>query len=117
MSTEGVTKEVTSTLLWQKKICIVGGEKILGLPGSLFLRVTVSLNLIESDSPSPLDSVLLPQKLHWMLWIGQVGIEMCDIIDNDISRGLQAFPQLRYVEHIVHTHQGWQQLQSVCHYS
>jgi hypothetical protein len=75
------------------------------------------LNLIESNRPSPHDLVLLTQKLHWVFWIGQVDSERHDIIDNDISGWLQTFLQLRYVEHIVHTCQGWRQLQLVCHSS
>jgi hypothetical protein len=117
MSTKGATKEVTSTLLWRKKIWIVGVEKILGFPSSLFLRMTAPLNLIESDHPSPHDSVLLTQKLHWMLWIGQVGIKRHDIINNDIGGRLHTFLQLRYVEYVVHPCQKWRQLQSVCHSS
>jgi hypothetical protein len=66
MSTEGVTKEVTGALLRQKKIWLVGAEKILGLPSSLFLGVTAPLKHIETNHPSPHDSVLLNQKLHWM---------------------------------------------------
>jgi hypothetical protein len=73
------------------------------------------LNLIELNRLSPHDAVLLTQKLHWVLWIGQVGIERRDIGDNDISGRLQTFLQLRYVEHVLHTNQGGWQLQSVCH--
>jgi hypothetical protein len=64
------------------------------------------LNLIELNRLPPRDSVLLIQKLHWMLGIGQVGIERRDIINDDISGRLQTFHQLRDVEHVVHTHQG-----------
>jgi hypothetical protein len=117
MSTEGVTKEVTCALLRWKKIFIVGAEKILSLPSSLFLRVTAPLNLIELDCSLPHDLVLLTQKLHLMLWIGQVDIKRHDIVNNDIGGRLQTFLQVRYVEHVVHTHQGWQQLQSVYHSS
>jgi hypothetical protein len=42
----GVTKEVTNALLWRKKIWIVGEEKIIGLPSSLFLGMMAPLNLI-----------------------------------------------------------------------
>jgi hypothetical protein len=85
MSTEGVTKEVTCTLLRRKKIWIVGAEKILDFPSSLFLGMMTPLNLIELNRSPPHDSVLLTQKLHWMLWVGQVGIDRCDIIDNNIG--------------------------------
>jgi hypothetical protein len=37
-----------------------------------------------------------------MLRIGQISLERCDIIDNDISRCLQTFLELRYMEHIMH---------------
>jgi hypothetical protein len=50
-----------------------------------------------------------------MLWIRHVGIERHDIINDDISGWLQTFLQLRDMEHIMHTSQGWRQLQSVCH--
>jgi hypothetical protein len=33
-------------------------------------RMTAPLNFIEANHPSPHDSVLLTQKLQWMLWIG-----------------------------------------------
>jgi hypothetical protein len=77
--------------------------------------MTASLNLVEVNRPSPHDSVLLTQKLHWMLGIGHVSIERRDIGNDDISGWLQSFFQLRDVEHIVHTRQGWQHVQSVCH--
>jgi hypothetical protein len=38
-----------------------------------------------------------------MLRIRQVGIEGCDIVNNDIHGWLQALLQLRDVEHIMHT--------------
>jgi hypothetical protein len=65
------------------------------------------LNLTKLNRPSTHDTVLLIQKLHQMLWIGQAGIERCDIINNYIGRWLQTFLQLRDVEHVVHIHQGW----------
>jgi hypothetical protein len=67
MSTEGVKKKVTHTSLRNEKLWVIGVEEILGLPCSLFLKITAPLNLIESNHPSPHDSVLLTQKLHWML--------------------------------------------------
>jgi hypothetical protein len=57
-------------------VCVGGGgeglwiletEEILGLPCSLFLGMMAPLNLIEMNRPLPHDSVLLTQKLHWML--------------------------------------------------
>jgi hypothetical protein len=50
-----------------------------------------SMNLVEVNRPSPRDSVLLTQKLHWMLWIRQDGIERRDIINDDINGQLQIF--------------------------
>jgi hypothetical protein len=91
MSTEGVTKEVTCALLRRKKIWIVGAEKILGLPSSLFLGMTAPLNLIESNHPLPHDSVLLTQNLHWMLWIGLVGIERHDLSIMTSAGGFRHF--------------------------
>jgi hypothetical protein len=44
-----------------------------------------------------------------MLWIRQVGIERHDIINDNISGQFQTFLQL------MHTGQGWRQLQLVCH--
>jgi hypothetical protein len=73
------------------------------------------LNLVEANHPLPRESVLLTQKLHWMLWIRQVGIERHDIVNDNISGRLQTFPQLRDLEHVMHFGQGWWQLQSVCH--
>jgi hypothetical protein len=49
----GVTKEVTSALLQRKKIWIVGVEKSC----SLFLGMMTQLNLVESNCPSPHDSI------------------------------------------------------------
>jgi hypothetical protein len=87
----GYKRGYTGTSLQREKIWIVGAEEILGLPCSFFLRMTYPLNLIDSNHPSPHDSVLLTQKLHLMLWIGQVGIKSCDIINDDISKWLQTF--------------------------
>jgi hypothetical protein len=101
----------------REKLWILGTAEILGPPCSLLLGMMAPLNLIESNCPSPHDSVLLTQKLHWMLWIRQVGIERRNIINDDIRGWLQTFLQLRDVEHIMHTCQGWQQLQSVRHIS
>jgi hypothetical protein len=79
--------------------------------------MTALLNHIESNRPPHHDSALLTQKLPWMLWVGKVSIERRDIIDNNIGGWLQAFLQLRYVEHFVHNRKWWRQLQSLCHSS
>jgi hypothetical protein len=50
-----------------------------------------------------------------MIKIRQVSIERHNIVDNDIHGQLQTFLQLRDVEHVMHTRQGWQQLQMLCH--
>jgi hypothetical protein len=42
-------------------------EELLGLLGRLLLGMTAQLNLMEVNHPLPRDSVLLAQKLHWML--------------------------------------------------
>jgi hypothetical protein len=47
--------------------------------------MTAPLNLIEMNHPPSYDSVLLTQKLHWMLWIRQVGFEKDGIIDDNIG--------------------------------
>jgi hypothetical protein len=74
-----------------------------------------ALNLEEANHLFPHDSVLLTQKLYWMLRIRLVGIERRDIIYDSIHGWLQTFLQLGDVEHIMHTCQGWRQLQTVCH--
>jgi hypothetical protein len=73
-------------------------EEILGHPCSLFLGMTTPLNLAELNHSSPHDSVLLTQKLRWMLQIRQVSIERCDIINDNINGWLQTFLELRDVE-------------------
>jgi hypothetical protein len=80
---EGVTKEVTHASQRREQLWIIGAEEIVSLACSLFLRMMAPLNLIESNHPSPHDSVLLTQKLHWMLWIGQIGIKRRNIVNND----------------------------------
>jgi hypothetical protein len=50
-----------------------------------------------------------------MLGIGQIGLEGCDIIDDDIGECLQTFLELGDMEHIMHTRQGWWKLQLVSH--
>jgi hypothetical protein len=77
--------------------------------------MTAPPNLVEANHPLPHESVLLTQKLHWMLWIRQVGIERHDIVNDNISGRLQTFLQLRDLEHFMHFDQRWWQLQSVCH--
>jgi hypothetical protein len=106
MGTVGVTKEVTHASLRREKLWIIGAEEILGLPCSLFLGMAAPLNLIESNGLSSHDSILLTEKLHWMLRTRQVGIERHDIINNDIGGWHQIFLQLRDVEHIMYTRQG-----------
>jgi hypothetical protein len=64
---------------------MLGMEEILDLPCNLLLRMTAPLNLVELNRPPPQDSVLLTQKLHWMLWIRQVDIETRNIINNNVS--------------------------------
>jgi hypothetical protein len=56
---------------------------------------------------SPHDLVLLTQKLHRMLRVGQIGVNRCDIINDDIGGCLQTFLVLRDMEHIMRAHQGW----------
>jgi hypothetical protein len=103
--------------LQTEKLWVLGTEEILGLPCSPFLRMTAPLNLVEINRLPPHDSVLLIQKLHWMLRIRQVSIERHDIVNDDVSGWLQTFFQLRDVDHVMHTCEGWHQLQSVCHIS
>jgi hypothetical protein len=50
-----------------------------------------------------------------MLWIRQVGIERRDIVNDNVSKWLQTFLQLRDVAHVMNICQGWWELQSVCH--
>jgi hypothetical protein len=59
-----------------------------GLPCSLLLRMMAPLNLVELNHLSPHDTVMLTQKLYYMLWIRQVGIERRDIINDNVSRWL-----------------------------
>jgi hypothetical protein len=65
--TEGFTEEVTHASLRREKLWIPGMEEILSLPCSLLLGMMTTLNLVEANRLSPRDSVLLTQKLHWML--------------------------------------------------
>jgi hypothetical protein len=109
----GFIKDVTHASLRREKLRILGTEEFLSLPCSLFLKMTAPLNLVESNRPSPYDLVLLTQHLYWMLWIRKVSIEGRNIVNDDINRRLQTFLQLRDVEHVMHTYQGWRQLQSV----
>jgi hypothetical protein len=51
--------------------------------------MTAPQNLIELNRSLHHDSVLLTQKLQWMLWIRQVGFEWGDINNDNISRRLQ----------------------------
>jgi hypothetical protein len=53
--------------VWGGGLWILETEEILGLPCSLFLGMMAPLNLIEMNRPLHHDSVLLTQKLHWML--------------------------------------------------
>jgi hypothetical protein len=87
----GVTKKVTHTSLRREKLWILGTEEFLGLPCSLLLEMMALLNLVESDHPSPHDSVLPTQKLHQVLRIRQVSIKRHDIINDDVSGWLQTF--------------------------
>jgi hypothetical protein len=111
----GNTKEVASASLRREKLWILRMKKLLSLPCSLLLGMAAPLNLEESNHSMSHDSVLLTPNLHWMLQIRQVGIEWHDVVGNDIHRRLQALLQLEDVEHIMHTCQGWWQLQTVCH--
>jgi hypothetical protein len=52
-----------------------------------------------------------------MLGIEQISLKRCNILNNNISGGIKTVLELRYMEHIVHTCQGWQQLQLVSHSS
>jgi hypothetical protein len=103
----GGHKRGTHTLLRREKLWILGTKELLGLPCSLFLGMMPLVNLVEVNHLSPRDSVLLTQKLHWMLWIRQVGIKRHDIINDNISGWIQTFLQLRDMEHVLQTGQGW----------
>jgi hypothetical protein len=94
---------------------IIGAEKTLGLSCDFFFGMSTPLILVKVNRPSLHDLILLTQQLHRVLGIGQIGLERCDIIDNDISGCLQVFLELRDMEHIMYTHQGWWQLQFVSH--
>jgi hypothetical protein len=72
----GGYKRGTHASLWMEKLCIHGTEELLSLSCSLLLKMTAH------------DSNLLPQKLHWMLWIRQVGIKRHDITNDNISERL-----------------------------
>jgi hypothetical protein len=70
----GDTKEVTCASLRREKLWILR-MKFLGFPCSLSLGMVAPLNFEELNHLTPQDSVLLIQNLHWVLWIGQVGME------------------------------------------
>jgi hypothetical protein len=87
----GGHKRGAHTSLQREKLWILGMEELLGLSCSLFLGMTAPLNLVEANHLLPHDSVLLTQKLQWMLWIRQVGIERHDIVNDNVSGWLQTF--------------------------
>jgi hypothetical protein len=71
----GNTKVVASASLRREKLWILRMKKLLGLPCSLLLGMTVPLNHEESNRSTSRDSVPLIQNLHWVLRIRQVGSE------------------------------------------
>jgi hypothetical protein len=65
----GGHKRGAHTSLQREKLWILRMEELLGLSCSLFLGMTAPLNLVEANHLLPHDSVLLTEKLQWMLWI------------------------------------------------
>jgi hypothetical protein len=63
----GGYKRGTHASLQREKLWIHGMEELLDLPCSLLLGMMAPLILLEANCPSPRDSVLLTQKVHWML--------------------------------------------------
>ena len=63
--------------------------------------MVASLNLEETGGHPPCDALLLVKDLDGLLFIGEVGLELDEILRNRLRGYSEALLELRDVEHVV----------------
>jgi hypothetical protein len=90
---------------------------IFTLPGCLFLRVVIPSDLAHSDCFPPSDPVCSLKNLHWLLYVGQVLLDLQTFHWQLLFWHTQTILQLRHMEDIMHCGQTFWQTELIGHFS
>jgi hypothetical protein len=95
--------------LASKEFRVFGHQIIFTLPGCFFLRVVTPYDFAHSDSFPPGDSVYSLKNLRWLLYVGQVLLDLQTFHWQLLFWHTQTLLQLRHVKDIMHCGQAfWQ---------
>jgi hypothetical protein len=107
--------------LASKEFMILGHQIIFTLPGCFFLRVVTPSNFAHPDAHPdsfPLgDSVCSLKNLRWLLYVGQVLLDLQTFHWQLLSWHTQTLLQLRHMEDIMHYGQTFWQTELRGHFS
>jgi hypothetical protein len=103
--------------LASKELRVLGHQIIFTLPSCFFLRVVTPSDFAHSDSLPPGDSVCSLKNLSWLLYVGQVLLDLQTFYWQLLFWHTQTLLQLRHMKDIMHCGQAFWQTELIGHFS
>jgi hypothetical protein len=103
--------------LGSKEFRVFGYQIIFTLLGCFFFRVVTPSDFAHPDSFPPSDSVCSLRNLRWLLYIGQVLLDLQTFHWQLLFWHIQTFLQLRHMKDIMHYEQAFWQTELIGHFS
>jgi hypothetical protein len=100
-----------------KELRVFSHQIIFTLPGCFFLRVVTPSDFAHSNSLPPGDSVCSLKNLRWLLYVGQVLLDLQTFHWQLLFWHTQTLLQLRYMKDIMHYEQAFWQTELIGHFS
>jgi hypothetical protein len=103
--------------LASKEFRVLGHQIIFTLLGCFFLRVVTPSDFAHSDSFPLGDSVCSLKNLRWLLYVGQVLLDLQTFHWQLLFWHMQSLLQLRHMKDIMHCGQAFWQTELIGHFS
>jgi hypothetical protein len=103
--------------LASKELRVFSHQIIFTLPGCFFLRVVTLSGFAHSDSFPPGDSVCSLKNLRWLLYVGQVLLDLQTFHWQLLFWHTQTLLQLEDMKDIMHCGQAFWQTELIDHFS
>jgi hypothetical protein len=103
--------------LASKEFRVLGYQIILTLPGCFLFRVVTPSDFAHSDSLPPGDSVCSLKNLRWLLYVGQVLLDLQTFHRQLLFWHTQTLLQLRHMKDIMHCGQAFWQTELIGYFS
>ena len=103
--------------LASKELWVFGHQIIFTLPGCFFLRVVIPSDFAHSDGLPSGDSVCSLKNLCWLLYVGQVLLDLQTFHWQLLFWHKQTLLQLRHMKDIMHSRQILWQTELIGHFS